>query len=112
VAGGGESTRNVCDTASRKLGFISVVLERYSKVKEMSYFALIIPHLEYAASIVYRENVMQYLRLLFSETTFNLLDEIVFPYCDQIYKNFEKIKLTLQNDIKNADGNAVSNYRA
>jgi hypothetical protein len=49
----GKHIRNNCGTALKKLGFIKRVLGRYKdqKLKEKCYFALVRPHLEYAASI-------------------------------------------------------------
>jgi hypothetical protein len=49
----GENIRNTCGKTLKKLGFIKRVVGRYSdeKVKETCYFALVRPHLEYAASI-------------------------------------------------------------
>jgi hypothetical protein len=44
---------NICETALKKLGFIESVIGRYSgkKVKETCHFAVVGPHLEYAASV-------------------------------------------------------------
>jgi hypothetical protein len=60
----GKHIRNICGTALKKLGFIKRVLGRYTdqKVKERCYFALVRPHLEYAASIwdpAHKESILQ-----------------------------------------------------
>jgi hypothetical protein len=49
----GKHIQNICGIALNKLGFIKWVVEKYSdrRVKKPCYFALVRPHLEYAASI-------------------------------------------------------------
>jgi hypothetical protein len=49
----GKQKRNICGTALKKLRFIKCVVGRYSeeKVKGICYYALVRPHLAYAASI-------------------------------------------------------------
>jgi hypothetical protein len=49
----GTHIRNICGIALKKLGFVKRIVGRFSdeKVKERCYFALVRPHLEYAASV-------------------------------------------------------------
>jgi hypothetical protein len=60
----GKHIRNICGTALKKLGFIKRVLGRYTdeKLKERCNFALVRPHLEYAANIwvpAYKESILK-----------------------------------------------------